>query len=85
MHWYRLNKIRCKISLVFPIQPWVAPKERIPAIPHDGVCGGPEESHYQRVDVIRYEDFYSVLYYFESRVVWLDLTVENILYYFFIR
>jgi hypothetical protein len=32
------------------------------------------------VDII-----YSALYYFKSGVVCLDLTVENILYYFFIN
>jgi hypothetical protein len=34
---------------------------------------------------LKNKEFYSILYYFESRVVWLDLTVENILYYFFIK
>jgi hypothetical protein len=33
--------------------------------------------------VCEFEDFYSVLYYFERRVVFLDLTVDNILYYIF--
>jgi hypothetical protein len=30
------------------------------------------------------EVFYSALYYYENRIVWLDLMVENVLYYFFI-
>jgi hypothetical protein len=34
-------------------------------------------------DMNKLEEFYSVLYYFERRVVWIDLTVENVLYYFF--
>jgi hypothetical protein len=29
------------------------------------------------------EVFYSALYYYENRIVWLDLMVENVLYYFF--
>jgi hypothetical protein len=33
--------------------------------------------------LLKLKDFYSVLYYFERRVVWIDLTVENVLYYIF--
>jgi hypothetical protein len=33
---------------------------------------------------INIEEFYNILYYYKRRIVWLDLTVQNILYYFFI-
>jgi hypothetical protein len=29
------------------------------------------------------DEFYSVLYYFEKRIVWIYLTFENVSYYFF--
>jgi hypothetical protein len=41
------------------------------------------EQEPQQQNRCRTEDFYSDLYYFESKIVWLDQTVQNILYYFF--
>jgi hypothetical protein len=34
--------------------------------------------------VFFFEDFYNDLYYYERRMIWLDVTVQNVLYYFFL-
>jgi hypothetical protein len=35
-------------------------------------------------EYMKKKDFYNILYYYKKKVVWLDLTVQNILYYIFL-